>query len=466
MAGSIPASLKSADISRFVQRAAQVEKAKPVVAYWCYYWIVDQIVSRGLHNTDDESLAYTTTLMDKLEQMKADNAGNDAIVDDVAGQAYVEQFGLETFQRADNAVRANKASRQTADTFQASATFLDLLRIWGELDPEIASKIKFAKYHALRIAKAIKTGEDPNLSNPVPEPSPEQELPSHDLNDPQVQSLNGTFQSNARAQEVWQPSVEDAPDDHDRLQHSLAQRSSLDESLHPSRASSVPRHPLPYPSTVASASPSEHTHGEDYYTNAASGADVSPLESSSTDRKASAGGGYFPRVPAFTSELDAPNPPTAPPEDSSLSSTFTMPNSAFPPTSSSRASVSEQREFQPTNASQSFPSPPVNQSSAYNQPRSDQPVYQPHQLSVTPQLLDPNIQEHYRRHPLSQPQRPVRHPPTTEQATGSETFVANEEAILKAQKHARWAISALNFEDVKTAVKELRGALDSLEHND
>lgn len=44
-------------------------------------------------------------------QVKAENAGNDAVTDEVAGRAYAEQFGLETFQRADNAVRANKASR-------------------------------------------------------------------------------------------------------------------------------------------------------------------------------------------------------------------------------------------------------------------------------------------------------------------------------------------------------------------
>jgi vacuolar protein sorting-associated protein VTA1 len=35
-------------------------------------------------------------------------------------------------------------------------------------------------------------------------------------------------------------------------------------------------------------------------------------------------------------------------------------------------------------------------------------------------------------------------------------------AIAKAQKHARWAISALNFEDADTAVKELRAALKTL----
>lgn len=252
------------------------------------------------------------------------------------------------------------------------------------------------------------------------------------------------------------------PDDHDRLQHSLAQRSSLDESLHPSRASSVPRHPLPHPSTVASRSPADHTNGEDYYTNAASGADVSPLESSSTERKASEGGGYFPRVPAFTSDLGALNQPTVPPEDRSFSPAFTMPGSPDLPPSSSTVPVMGQRDVQPTDAFQSFPPPPLDQSSAYSQRRSDQPVYQPQQPSVTPQLPNPNIHEHYRRHPSSQPHSPMPYLPPAEQASGSATFVADEEAILKAQKQARWAISALNFEDVKTAVKELRGALDSL----
>lgn len=35
MASSVPAVLRSADIGRFAIRAAQVESAKPVVAYWC-----------------------------------------------------------------------------------------------------------------------------------------------------------------------------------------------------------------------------------------------------------------------------------------------------------------------------------------------------------------------------------------------------------------------------------------------
>lgn len=42
--------------------------------------------------------------------MKAENADNDAITDDVAGQAYVEQFALEVFERADAVVRADKVT--------------------------------------------------------------------------------------------------------------------------------------------------------------------------------------------------------------------------------------------------------------------------------------------------------------------------------------------------------------------
>lgn len=35
MSTNIPAGLKTADISRFVTRAAQLEKAKPTISYWC-----------------------------------------------------------------------------------------------------------------------------------------------------------------------------------------------------------------------------------------------------------------------------------------------------------------------------------------------------------------------------------------------------------------------------------------------
>jgi vacuolar protein sorting-associated protein VTA1 len=85
MAASIPPSLKAADLSRFAQRASQLETAKPIIAYYCAssillyqlltnllvgkYQIVNQILAKGLHNADQESTAYTTRLMDDLEQV-------------------------------------------------------------------------------------------------------------------------------------------------------------------------------------------------------------------------------------------------------------------------------------------------------------------------------------------------------------------------------------------------------------
>jgi vacuolar protein sorting-associated protein VTA1 len=86
MATQLPAKLKSLDIQRFALRASQLETAKPSIAYWCppplsnvlhmrlllrigEYWIVNQILAKGLHTSDAECLQYTTALMDKLEQV-------------------------------------------------------------------------------------------------------------------------------------------------------------------------------------------------------------------------------------------------------------------------------------------------------------------------------------------------------------------------------------------------------------
>ncbi len=413
-----------------------------------------------MHNTDDECKTYTTNLMDKLEQMKIDYAENNAITDDTAGHAYIEQFGQETFQRAEKTMNANKATRQTADTFQAAATFLDLGQIWGPLNQEIASKIKFAKYHALRIAKALKTGEDPNLSNPVPEPDPEDVAPL-DPNDPEVQAINGS--SNLQGTDR-QPSVEEVPDEHHQVQSYLAQTSTANESIHPSRVSSVPpqaRQPQPLPSPDQT---------ESFYSNAGA-PDVSPLGPSSADRKLSAGGGYFPTVPdgvGHTQDIlpDAPPvDPGSPPVPSLPDHSTFSPSSVVPPAAPSQP-------FRPPHVESAahittpstLPQYPPND---FSQPTTQPPApsvpvlpptqpYQPAFARPTPNIV---------HHPLPSSNANIATPPLRAPAptvATAQEYEADEEAILKAQKHARWAISALNFEDVKTAVKELKGALESL----
>ncbi|GAB7346623.1 hypothetical protein MBLNU459_g1761t1 [Dothideomycetes sp. NU459] len=372
MAASLPAALKIKEITPFATRAAQLEKYKPIVSYWCNYYVIDQILAKGLHTTDDECMTYTTTLMDKLEQVKNEQAGNDAITDDVAAKAYIEQFALETFQRADDAIHSDKATRQTIDTFQAASTFLDILNmsIWAPVDPEMTAKSKYAKYHAVRIAKAIKAGEDPNASNPK-QPEPPVAGPSM-----QIDSSGGE----ELGREYRPPTVESAP-----------------ESKQPSRpASVVQASPLRTPCVDPPAVQPEH--------------DVSPIEPSS--RQGSVGGGYFPAAPTFTSESAVPTMPTAHP---------------ILPTPD------------PTPSSADLHSP----SNFYSQP-----LQPPAQTLVQAPVQAPPPQ-------FANPLPPV-------QAVPPGGYRTDDDSITLAQKHAKWAQSALNFEDVNTAVKELRLALQSL----
>ena len=346
--------------------------------------------------------------MDKLEQTKADNATNDAIVDDIAAKAYIENFALDTFSRADNAQRANAVTKQTADTFMAAATFLDLLSIWGEMDKEVAAKSKFAKFHALRIAKAFKAGEDPNASNPVIEEPP---APPEDEIDAELKELQR--QESGQNNSVYQPpTVEQAPDD-----------------------GTVPPL-LPQQTPSQDAAPPSHPYQPDNQ-------QVSPIEppESTTGRQNSLGGGYFPTLssaptdtamPDFTS-TPAPAPAQSPQQPTSPQDFYT---SAQPPTAPSINSLGM------TSPDRSQPPPPP-----------QQPTVQPMHSPRAPQWQQPV--------PPPAP-APAAAPASFQQAPRTTGFRTDDEATMAAQKHARWAISALNFEDVNTAVKELRLALQSL----
>ncbi|KAH8431788.1 uncharacterized protein LDX57_009441 [Aspergillus melleus] len=402
MASNIPAGLKSADIGRFAVRAAQLERVKPVIAYWCNFWIVNQIIEKGLHS-DDEVKLYTTNLVDKLETFKEENPDNDTVTDAVAANAYVEEFGLEVFARAEATMRANKVTKQTADTFQAAATFLELCQIWHAPEPELAVKIKFAKYHALRIAKAIKAGEDPNATNPVIE---EDNLePKED--DPEVQaivqSLPPADPENLPGQQ--QPSVEEVPDE------SSAQPSG-----------STPTLPQ-VPTAFADSRPIQH--------NAPSpGTDVDNDQGAPLN---------LPSAPdTFASSASAPTLPDTPTQIGRHHSSGD-PNAfqSFPPPSSSP-------DRSPTGTS-------FDAKAFYSSNRSPPPPAQP-----SPGPL-PVVSRPAPQFMPSAARIPVASTPSSANASA-----VDDNAIAQAQKHARWAVSALAFDDVDTAIKELKNSLKQL----
>ena len=405
--------------------------------------MVNKIIAAGLHSADAECTVYTTDLMEKLEQTKADMPGEDALLDDVAASAYCEQFALQTFGKGERDMTENKVTATTADTLMAASTFLDLLSTWKQDDAETASKTKFAKYHALRILKAIKAGEDPNAGNPVQ--AQEEQPPTPPLldpADPEVQSIN---QSTA----AYQPYVETAPDTH----------------AQPSPSFTAPK---------VSPPPNLPAVPTGYAANAHD--DVSPISQPATSRQGSVvsvGGGYFPRTdapPTFTSDNTAPSLPTAPStEDDPLTASLGSPSGAAgaipqatgtpDPSSFYQNPSSPPPAVQPPLASPLNPyaSPPQQPQQPQHFPApSPQPPQQPYHM---PQTAAPSQQYSApRQNPYAQPAAPP--PPPASSSQGP--FRDDEESIRQATKHAKWAISALNFDDSATAVKELRIALQAL----
>lgn len=61
--------------------------------------------------TNDPDVVGNDQANNPCYKFKNEHPGNDAITDNVAGQAYVEQFALEVFSRAENAMRANKVTK-------------------------------------------------------------------------------------------------------------------------------------------------------------------------------------------------------------------------------------------------------------------------------------------------------------------------------------------------------------------
>ncbi|KAL6711885.1 hypothetical protein ACN47E_002928 [Coniothyrium glycines] len=462
MADQVPARLKSLQLASFAKRAAQLARFKPIITYWLRFYMVQKIIAGGLHSADHECTAYTTDLMEKLEQAKAESPSEDALLDDVAASAYCEQFALQTLAKGEKEMAENRANGATADTLLAASTFLEILSIWNKDSSDIASKTKFAKYHALRIVKAIKAGEDPNLTNPVQETQPD--IPSPpvlDPNDPEVQRIDQAA-SLQPLPNPYQPYAESAPD----------------TSVQPSPAVS----PLPPTLPIAPSGYAQAPHN-----------DVSPISQPTSSRQGSivsAGGGYFPRtdpaLPTFTAETIAPGLAIAPSteEDPFISGLPASPQ--VPPEVPVADPASFGQEIAspqpPPTAQNPYQSPPqssysIATPSGFQAPRP--PMVQPAQPSQSNPFALPSTP------PPQPPQRGVtntlspsrQYSPVLQQNTYAQNtaphpqqlsqgpFRNDEDSIMQAQKHAKWAISALNFEDADTAVKELRIALRALGAN-
>ncbi|GAA5902265.1 hypothetical protein JCM6882_000487 [Rhodosporidiobolus microsporus] len=413
----IPADLKP--IAPYLARASELAAAEPVISYWCTYYALQQAMSIG--SQEQESQAFLFGLMDKLEALKSDNSTNDAFTDDAAAAAYVENFGLKLFSQADNEDRKAKASRLTARKFLAAANFLELLSIFGDVGADNRDKIKYSKWKAADIAKAFREGR-------TPVPGPAGGLSAEEEHAPETSRVTADEEKEL-ARELAALGTGKAPGpgpaaDGAGSAPSTAEAGEADEPAD---------YPFPQQPTALPAVPSapdfidDEPEPEPDFTDAAppplpSAPGSAPFEydpSPSSDTSHAA----TPALPSFLEDTPAPRSPAPPP--------LLPPSAVSPPAAPATPQI-----------------PETHQTSTLHPPSTHLPSEPPAFPSAV--------------FPPSAPAPPAPAASAPPQAQRREEESYDPMTVAKVQKHARWAISALDYEDWETARRELRGALAML----
>ncbi|KAF9435854.1 hypothetical protein BGZ76_005377 [Entomortierella beljakovae] len=156
-ANNVPEGLKS--IAPYLQRASQLQEREPIVAYYSNYYAAKLAIPKA--GQDNSNRMFVVELLDSLEKQRKQIGDNEAISNDLVGYAYIENFALKIFTKADDEDRAGQGSQKTAKNFVAAANFLELLKVFGDIDSDVEEKIKYSKWRAAEIVKAIRDGRQP-----------------------------------------------------------------------------------------------------------------------------------------------------------------------------------------------------------------------------------------------------------------------------------------------------------------
>ncbi|KAJ3725578.1 DUF605-domain-containing protein [Lentinula guzmanii] len=453
---SVPPPLKS--ISPYLQRAAELHQKDSVMAYWCAYYAAQ--VGISLKAKDNASRTLLLELLSVLEKLKKDIGPNDAIDMESASAAYVENFALKVFSMADDEDRRGDSTRSTAKKFLAAANFLEVLKTFPktELTESTEDKIRYSKWKAADIAKAFREGRKPipGAAGEQP-PQPELALPvvppaTTISDDTAVPAL--TFGGNPSPSAV----------------------SSSPPSSPPSRLSppSIKRF-LPPP--VLGELPSQQPFNPPRNFLGIHADDFDPTSPGSWSTAATPGPGTARATPTDDSSPLTLTGNPCPPESLTQGTRHKPRRGSHSSTDSNNSAKSFESEGSERQKARgmspkkvhftdatSIPPPPTNVAHFPSETSAPPFVPPPHLPSISSSHQPPSPQNLYsQRHPFQTPPPP---PPSVSGAIS--TFAPppivelSPAVIAKAQKHCRFAISALDYEDAEQAKKELRAALATL----
>lgn len=190
-------------IRPLIARYNEIYRAEPIVGYFCLMLAVQQVLDSQLHTENSTVAEFASYLMNTLEEIKSDkNLLNNekalAVLDtDGHSQEYIMNFATGIFDKAELNTLTQKVSKSTAASFAAAAVFLGLEAIWNPLSEKTKEKIKFSKFQAARILRAIKAGEDPNTLYEIQNPDTDEEKELNaipDKSEPQLEDHDPTVE--------------------------------------------------------------------------------------------------------------------------------------------------------------------------------------------------------------------------------------------------------------------------------
>lgn len=159
-----PPSLKS--IQHFLKLAQEHDSRDFVIAYWARLYALQVGLKASTQTAEETKLLLA--IMDWLEQVKKQYADNEAVTNEVAAQAHIENYALKLFLYADKQDREENFGKNVVKAFYSSGVLYDILQTFGELSEEALHNRKYAKWKAAYIHNCLKNGETP-IPGPLPD---------------------------------------------------------------------------------------------------------------------------------------------------------------------------------------------------------------------------------------------------------------------------------------------------------
>ncbi|XP_070569052.1 vacuolar protein sorting-associated protein VTA1 homolog [Ptychodera flava] len=155
---AVPAVLKA--LRHYIDIAKEHDARDPVVSYYCRRYAVEE--GMKIDSKSPDSRKFLFAVMDCLEQMKKEFASNEAVHNEVVGQAHLENYALKIFLYADNEDRAARFNKNVVKSFYKASMLFDALQTFGELSEDIKNNRKYARWKAAYIHDCLKKGETPH----------------------------------------------------------------------------------------------------------------------------------------------------------------------------------------------------------------------------------------------------------------------------------------------------------------